>query len=301
MQPLTMDGALLKGPNGESIVEPEARPAPSVLLRGSLRCEPVKVVRGRGHYIEFGNGQQILDATSGAAVACLGHFQQRVNEAVAKQMEQYSYTLTRFTNPAAEALGKLLVDSTNGHMTRCFLVSSGSEAMEAALKLARQFFLESPCPQPERLNFVARYGSYHGTTLGSLSVGGHSARRKQFEPILMKNIGKVSPCNAYRSQHHQESTDSYVCRLAEELDREFERLGPHTVCAFVAEPVVGATLGCVPAVKGYLRAMKAVCEKHDVLLILDEVMSGMGRTGTLHAWEQDDIIPDIQTIGKGLG
>lgn len=196
----------------------------------------------------------------------------------------------------------------------------GSEAVEAALKLARQYFLELPTPQPQRTKFIARLPSYHGTTLGALSAGGHVSRRRPFEPLLSKNTSHVSPCYAYRGKRNGESDADYVSRLAAELDAEFQRVGSENVCAFIAEPVVGAVgscfsfhktivsanllfqaLGCVPAVPGYFPAMKAVCEKYGALLILDEIMSGMGRCGTLHAWEQEDVVPDLQTIGKGLG
>nr|KMM72301.1 acetylornithine aminotransferase [Coccidioides posadasii RMSCC 3488] len=186
-------------------------------------------------------------------------------------------------------------------MSRLFVVSSGSEAMEAAMKLSRQYFLELPTPEPKRTRFIARQHSFHGVTLGSLSMGGHVFRRELFEPLLLPNISHVSPCNAYRGKRDGESDADYVGRLAAELDAEFQRVGPETVCAFVAEPVVGAALGCVPSVPGYFAAMKAVCDRYGALLIMDEVMSGMGRSGTLHAWEQEGVAPDIQTIGKGLG
>jgi adenosylmethionine-8-amino-7-oxononanoate aminotransferase len=174
--------------------------------------------------------------------------------------------------------------------------------MEAAVKLARQYFLELPTPQPQRSKFIARRESYHGTTLGALSVSGHVSRRTLFEPMLLPNVSRVSACNAYRHQGQTESTEQYVARLAQELDSEFQRIGPDTVCAFVAEPIVGAASGCVPSVPGYFAAMRAVCNKYGALLIFDEVMCGMGRTGTLHAWEQEGgVVPDIQTIGKALG
>ncbi|RYP06765.1 hypothetical protein DL764_002962 [Monosporascus ibericus] len=194
-------------------------------------------------------------------------------------------------------------------MSRAYIVASGSEAMEAAMKVARQFFLEKNPPEPSRTQFIARKQSYHGTTLGALSMGGHASRRAKFEPMLLDNISKVSPCFAYRHKGPEESDKEYVTRLADELDREFQKLGPGNVCAFVAEPVVGAALGCVPAVPGYFQAMRAVCDKYGALLVLDEVVSdctlsqmcGMGRTGTMHAWQQEGVVPDIQTIGKCLG
>lgn len=189
------------------------------------------------------------------------------------------------------------------------------------MKLTRQYFLELYPPQPRRIRFISRRQSYHGITLGALAVGGHKFRRAKFEPLLMKNVSSVSPCNEFRGKNAGETDEDYVARLAKELDDEFKAVGPETVCAFVAEPVVGAVcalfvvvfvlpvqltgdtqaLGCVPSVPGYFKAMQAVCRKYGALLILDEVMCGMGRTGTLHAWEQEGVVPDIQTIGKALG
>ena len=223
-----------------------------------------------------------------------------------------------FSCPASEQLAQALVDSTSGRMSRAFIVSSGmvprhyppapslkrhvgSEATEAAIKLARQYFLEVSPPQPQRVRFIARHESYHGNTVGALGISGHKGRRLPYEPILSPNVSHVSACNAYRGKHAGETDESYVARLAGELDEEFQRVGPETVCAFVAEPVVGAALGCTPPVPGYFKAIKAVCDKYGALLILDEIMCGMGRMGTMHAWEQEGIVPDIQSIGKGLG
>jgi len=172
--------------------------------------------------------------------------------------------------------------------------------MEAAMKLARQYFVEKS--QPRRTRFIARRESYHGATLGSLAMGGHAARRAIYEPLLLDNISHVSPCNAYRMRDDEDEV-RYVARLIRELEEEFEAVGSDTVCAFVAEPVVGAALGCVPPVRGYFEAIRAVCDRYGALLILDEVMCGMGRTGSLHAWQDPlvGVVPDIQTLGKGLG
>lgn len=160
--------------------------------------------------------------------------------------------------------------------------------MEAAMKLARQYFMELRAPEPKRINFIARNSSYHGTTMGSLSMSGHRARRTMFEDMLLPNIYRVSDCNPYREQKDGQTDEEYVQQLADELDRKFQELGPDTVCAFVAEPVVGAVsslrpdilllfnthalckaLGAMPAVPGYFKAMKKVCDKHGALLILD--------------------------------
>lgn len=177
---------------------------------------------------------------------------------------------------------------------------AGSEAMEAAIKLSRQFFYE-PDKNTRRTNFIARETSYHGNTMGALAVSGFKARRAPYEPLLSHNVHHISSCNPYRQRWQGESDASFVARKAAELEAKFQELGPETVIGFIAEPVVGAALGCVPSVPGYLQAMKDVCHRHGALLILDEVMSGMGRCGTLHAWQDENVVPDLQTIGKGLG
>lgn len=171
--------------------------------------------------------------------------------------------------------------------------------MEAAIKLARQVFFEND-PTTRRVNFIAREGSYHGNTIGALGMSGHPVRRAPYEPFLMGNVHHISACNAYRQRADGETDSSFVARKAAELEAKFQELGPETVIGFVAEPVVGAALGCVPSVPGYLKAMRDVCHKHGALFILDEVMSGMGRCGTLHAWQDEDVVPDLQTVGKGL-
>ncbi|KAF2194425.1 PLP-dependent transferase [Zopfia rhizophila CBS 207.26] len=274
----------------------------SAVLHRDIHHEPPKITRALGIYLHLNNGQKLLDAVGGAAVACLGQPNTRVIDAVVRQLSEVSYCHSgSFGTCSGEALARELVNSTGGEMAKAFIVSSGSEATEAVIKFARQYFIELSPPQPARTKFIAREQSYHGTTLGALSLGSHLARREKFEPILLQNASHVSACNAYRFQHPDESTEDYVARLAGELDEAFKRVGPETVCAFVAEPVSGAALGCVPAVPGYFKAMKKVCDKYGALLIFDEIMCGMGRTGTLHAWEQEGVVPDIQTIGKGLG
>ncbi|KAJ5586604.1 hypothetical protein N7450_006391 [Penicillium hetheringtonii] len=274
----------------------------SAVLHRDTHFLPKKAVGGKGSYIFLEDGTKFLDSTGGAAVSCLGHGHEGVTQAIKDQIDQLSYCHSAFFGtPVTEELAHFLTNSTGGKLSKLFVVSSGSEAVEAAMKLARQYFLELSTPQPRRTRFIARLPSYHGTTLGALSLGGHVLRREPFEDIMAKNTSHVSPCYAYRGKKDGESDADYVARLSAELDAEFERVGSDTVCAFVAEPVVGAALGCVPAVPGYFPAMKAVCEKHGALFILDEIMSGMGRCGTLHAWEQEGVVPDIQTIGKGLG
>ncbi|KAJ5164561.1 Pyridoxal phosphate-dependent transferase major region subdomain 2 [Penicillium coprophilum] len=287
----------------EKQVEVAGIKSSSGVLYHQLRNEPLNIVGGRGSYLITDGGLEILDATCGAAVSCLGHSDERVHEAILDQLKKIPYCYSMFfTNSAAESLAKLLVDSTGGKMSRAYIVSSGTEAIEAAMKMAIQYFTELPTPEPQRVNFISRKSSYHGNTLGSLALGHHAFRRRIYESLLSKNIHHVPQCYPYRGMHVNESNEDYVARLAQELEDEFQRLGPNTVCAFVAETMTGAVNTWLRApLPGYLKALKAVCERHGALFILDEVMSGMGRTGTLHAWEQEDVVPDLQTIAKGLG
>jgi adenosylmethionine-8-amino-7-oxononanoate aminotransferase len=272
----------------------------SRILHRSLAADPPLAVRGEGIFLIDENGRKIIDGSGGAAVACLGHGEARVNAAIAAQLSRVAYVHTAlFSNEAAEQLADLLLADEPGGLSHAFFVSSGSEAFEAALKLARQYFLE--IGEPARTKVIARRQSYHGTTLGALAAGGNAMRRAPYLPLLADGFSHVSPCFPYRFQGATESDDEYVARLADELEAEFQRLGPETVIAFCAEPVVGATTGCVAALPGYFERVRKICDRHGALLILDEVMCGMGRTGTTHAWEQEGISPDIQVVAKGLG
>jgi adenosylmethionine-8-amino-7-oxononanoate aminotransferase len=272
----------------------------SRLLHRSFAGRPPVAVSGRGMWIVTEDGQEIIDGSGGAAVACLGHAEARVNAAIAAQLDQVAYVHTGlFTNRAAEELAEMILDGEPGGLTHAYFISSGSEGMEAAIKLARQYFLE--IGQPERTKFIARRQSYHGNTLGALSAGGNMMRRAPYAPLLSDAFSHVSACFPYREQRNDETDAAYVARLGAELEAEFRRLGPDRVIAFCAEPIVGATTGCVAALPGYFPLMREICDRHGALLILDEVMCGMGRTGTMHAWEQEGVTPDIQVIAKGLG
>jgi adenosylmethionine-8-amino-7-oxononanoate aminotransferase len=260
---------------------------------------PPVAVAGRGAWITDAQGRRYLDASGGAAVSCLGHGHPDVIAAMHAQIDQLAYAHTSFfTSEVAETLARHLVERAPAGMSHTYFVSGGSEGVEAALKMARQYFLE--IGQPERVHFIARRQSYHGNTLGALAVGGNAWRREPFAPILM-DATHVSPCYPYREQRDQETPEQYGQRLAQELDATIEKLGSKKVIAFVAETVGGATAGVLTPVPGYFKAVREVCDRHGVLLILDEVMCGMGRTGTLHACEQEGVSPDLLVIAKGLG
>ncbi|KAL8935785.1 MAG: hypothetical protein Q9216_005254 [Gyalolechia sp. 2 TL-2023] len=274
----------------------------SSILHRSLTADPLHIESAKGSYLYLKDGNSVLDASSGAAVACIGHGDERVRKVVYDQMGKVSYVHAQvYTSGPAEELADWLIDSTKGKMSHRLFMCSGSEAVETALKLSRQYFLELDPPQPGRHMFISRQQSYHGATLGALAVSGHRARRANYEPLMLPQMRQVSPCNEYRYRNPDESTEEYVARLAQELEDEILDAGAEKVCAFIAETIVGATTACVPPVPGYFQAMRKVCDKYGVLLVLDEIMCGNGRCGSMHAWQAEGIVPDIQTMGKGLG
>lgn len=257
-------------------------------------------VGGDGVYLIAQDGTRILDACGGAAVSCLGHSNPNVIAAVQKQVGSLAYAHTSFfTSEPAEELAEFLATRAPGDLNRVYFVSGGSEAMEAALKLARQYFVE--VGKPEKSQIIGRWQSYHGNTLGALATGGNRWRRAQFAPLLSDSMHHIDPCYTYRGQRDDETEFDYGQRVANQLEEKILELGAQTVAAFVAEPVVGATMGAVPSVDGYFKRIRAICDQYDVLLILDEVMCGMGRTGHLFACNHDGVEPDMIAIAKGLG
>jgi len=269
-----------------------------VFHRNPLHSYPV-AVSGDGVYLRDGEGRRYLDASGGAAVSCLGHSDRAVIDAIERQLAALPFAHTSFfSNQPMEALADALIDGVPRPLDKVYFTSGGSEAMEAALKLARQYFVEKG--EPQRVHLIARRQSYHGNTLGALAAGGNLWRRKQFEPLLVAAT-HVAPCYPYRDQQPGESAIAYGARLAQELESAIDRLGGNTVIAFVAETIAGATLGAAPPVPGYFKRVREICDRHGILLVLDEVMCGMGRCGTLWAFEDEGIVPDMVTIAKGLG
>ncbi len=273
----------------------------SAVLHRTLAGPLPTAVRGDGVYLIDSDGQRYLDASGGAAVSCLGHNEPRVRAAIVDQLGKVEFAHTSFfTNEPSERLAEKLISlAPDGFGAgRVAFVGSGSEAMEVALKLARQYHVERG--EPRRTHFVAREMSYHGNTLGALAIGGHRGRRAMYQPLLMA-ASFVSPCHPYRYREDGESDAAYVDRLADELDAHFRTIGPETIAAFVAEPIVGATLGSVPPAAGYFNRVRALCDRYGILFIGDEVMCGMGRAGRWFAIEDERVRPDIITIAKGLG
>jgi adenosylmethionine-8-amino-7-oxononanoate aminotransferase len=270
----------------------------NVFHRSLAHDYPV-AVSGHGITIRDRDGRDYIDASGGAAVSCLGHSHPDVLAAMHAQLDSLAYAHTSFfTTAVAEELAATLVADAPEGMGHVYFVSGGSEAIETALKMARQYWVE--LGQPQRRHIIGRRQSYHGNTLGALAVGHNAARRVQYAPLLIE-AEHVSPPYAYRGQAPAETAEAYGLRLAAELEATIARLGADSVIAFIAETVGGATCGAITAPPGYFRAVREICDRHGILLILDEVMCGMGRTGTLHACEQEGIVPDLMTIAKGLG
>jgi len=271
----------------------------SHLLHRQLRGNYPLAASAAGCWITDAAGRKYLDASGGAAVSCLGHGHPDVLAAMHAQIDRIAYAHTSFfSTEVAEQLADALIATAPAGISHVYLVSGGSEAVEAALKLARQYFVEKG--EPQRSRFIARRNSYHGNTLGALAVGGNAWRRRQFAPLLI-DVEHVAPTYAYRDQRADETGEQYGARLAQEFEDTVERVGGENVIAFVAETVGGATSGALTPPPGYFKRIREICDRHGILLILDEVMCGMGRTGTLHACEQEGVAPDLMAIAKGLG
>jgi len=271
----------------------------SHIIHRSLRQTPPVAVAASGVTIRDSSGKTYIDASGGAAVSSLGHGHPHVIAAMHRQIDQCAYAHTAFftTEPAEELAAKLVAQAPAG-IASVYLVSGGSEAMETALKLARQYFVEGG--EERRSVFIARRQSYHGNTLGALAVGGNEWRRKPFAPLLM-DVPRVAPCYEYRDRSERQTQAEYTAGLLDELETAILKAGSENVIGFVAEPVVGATGGAIPPTPGYFRGVREICDRHGILFIADEVMCGMGRTGTMFAIEQDGVAPDIIAVAKGLG
>jgi adenosylmethionine-8-amino-7-oxononanoate aminotransferase len=264
----------------------------------STRAGLPMVVGGAGIELIAADGRRFIDACGGAAVSCLGHGHPVVTRAIARQAEAIAYSHTSFfTSEPAEALADRLAAAAPTGLSRVYFVDNGSAAVETALKMARQYQIERGAP--ERTHVISRRQSYHGNTLGALAVSGNLGRRAPYEALLFET-SRVDPCFEYRYASSGQAAEEYGRQAAASLEAEILRLGPKTAMAFIAETVVGATTGAVPPVPGYLGRIREICDRHDVVLILDEVMCGAGRTGSFLACEQEDVVPDIVTLAKGL-
>ncbi len=269
----------------------------SHLFGRSAGQQPPRVRRAEGVWIEIEDGRRILDGSSGALVASIGHGVREVIDAQQQQGESVSYVHgTHFTVDAQEELARRLAALAPADLDWVYPVSGGSEANESAIKLARQFFLETG--RPSRHKLIARWTSYHGNTLGALSLSGHVARRKPYIPMLLDEA-HIPPCYCYRCPFDLSYPDCGV-KCAHALEDEIKRQGPEYVAAFIAEPVVGAAGGALTPPPEYFPIIREICDRYEILFIADEVMTGIGRTGSGFAVNHWNVVPDIITTGKGV-
>lgn len=256
-----------------------------------------KVAWAKGSYVYDASGKQYIDGSGGPAVYCIGHSNTDVNDAIKHQLDRIAHGYRyNFSSDALEELTDIIRRRCGGTLNHMVYVTGGSEAVESCLKLSLQY--HAARGEMSRRRFIARERSWHGNTLGALSVSGFLERKRAFEGSLLE-VSRLSPANVYRPVAGATAeTAGEAC--AKELEAEILRLGPEKVCAFIFEPVVGAAGGCVPAPPGYARRVREICDRYGVLLISDEVMCGAGRTGSWRALERDGIEPDIMSVAKGL-
>lgn len=279
-------------------MKPVAKPLASTLPRSFKKSYP-EAVRGEGCYIVTADGRRILDAAGSAAVVSIGHGVAEIGGAMAEQASRIAFAHTsQFHTRVADELAKrlLALAPPNFRGGRAYFTSGGSEATESAMKLARQYWLERG--QPQRVRIVSRRQSYHGATLGAMSVSGNVKRRAPYAPWLAE-WGHIAPCYPYRRPAGASEAD-YARACAGELDAFISSAEPHSVAAFIAEPIVGATLGAAVPPPEYWPRVAEICRAHDVLLIADEIMTGMGRTGKPFAVQHWNVEPDMILVGKGV-
>ena len=278
---------------------PEAANSHSFVLHRALNGVTSVAARGEGVHIIMEDGRKFLDAGMAPSSCAIGHCHPKVVEAVRRQIGELHFVHgARFSSRPMETLAERLIATAPPSFARVYFSLSGSDAVEAALKLARQYFVETG--EPQRTRFIGRKSDYHGATVGALSMGSNANRQRVSAGMLL-DVPLLSPSHPYRYQRADETPEQYGRRVADELETEIKRLGPETVIAFIAETVNGSTLGAAPPAPGYFRRIREICDKYGVLLILDEVLCGMGYTGTMYACEQEGVVPDLLTIGKGLG
>jgi adenosylmethionine-8-amino-7-oxononanoate aminotransferase len=253
------------------------------------------IVRASGVYLYDSDGRAIIDAAGGVgAVTSIGHAVPEVVEAITRQLEQVAFVpWTQFQSEPAQRLAEAIAEMTPRGLTGVALFTSGSEVTEGAVKLARQYWLARG--QADKHVVISRWQGFHGMTLGATGFSGHTTRRRKYQPML-HDMPKIGPAYAYRC----DDCASGSLRCADELDRLIRWYGPETVACFIAEPVVGATMGAVPAPPGYFQRIREICDHHRVLFIADEVMCGFGRTGRWFAVEHWDVVPDILVAAKGV-
>lgn len=271
----------------------------NVFHRSPAKSYPT-IVRGEGVYLYDDAGRRYLDACSGSLVTNIGHGVSQIAEVIAEQARTLAFVHgSRWTSqPMAEAAERIASMTPPG-LDRIYFVNSGSEATEAAVKMARQFYIERDGPDTPKAKIVGRWLGFHGVTLGALGYGGNLMRRQPFLPML-HDQPHAEPCYCYRCPYGLEYPECGVT-CASDVERLIQQEGPETIAAFIAEPVVGAAIGAVPAVPEYFKIIRSLCDTYDILLIIDEVMTGFGRTGANFAIDHYGVVPDIMAMAKGMG
>lgn len=269
----------------------------SSLIKPDLHHTYNVIDHGKGVFLYDQEGKDYLDASSGAVTVNIGHGVDEINAAMMKQAEKVSFVYrSQFTSEPAEKLADKINRLTNCGLPYSFFVNSGSEATETALKIALQYWQEKGKPKKNKI--ISRWMSYHGITLGALSMSGHPVRRNRFVTLL-EEYPSVSPPYCYRCPYGLAHPSCRI-KCADELQMMIQRIGADNIAAFICEPVIGAAGGAIPSPQGYLQKIRQICDDHDILLIADEVMTGMGRTGAVLACGHDGVMPDIAALGKGL-
>ena len=289
---------LSQEPSNEHSKELPISAASSAVLYRTANDNYPCAVKAQGMYITDATGKSYLDMSGGAAVSVIGHGNSHVISRMQQQISQLDFAHTAFfTNGPQEELAERLRARFPEPGSKVYFTSGGSEAIETALKLCWQYW--QCLAKPQKKIIISRQHSYHGNTFGGLSVGGNEVRRKKSAAPLI-DWPRIGPCYPFRFQQVKQSLADYGRSAANELETAIITNGADNVAAFICEPVVGSSLGAVAAVPGYLQRIREICDRYEVLLILDEVMCGSGRTGTYFSFEQDDVIPDVVTLAKGI-
>jgi len=272
-------------------------PGDHVFYRSQRKRLPF-IEKGKGIYLYDKEGKKYIDASSGPLTSSVGHSMPSIVEAMRRQAERIEFVHgNMFSSKGLVELAQRMIEISPGNSDKAYFVSGGSEANETALKMARSYHVARG--QKQKYVVISRWQSYHGSTMGALSMSGRTSSRQIYQPLLL-NFPHISPAYCYRCPYRKEQkTCNYEC--AWELERIINRIGAEYISAFIAEPIVGATLGAVPAPTKYFSIIRQICDKYNVLFIADEVMSGFGRTGKNFGIEHWNVTPDIITGGKGLG
>ena len=269
------------------------------VLYSVIEKEYPEVDYGEGMYIYDTKGKKYLDCAAGIAVVNIGHGVKEITDRMASQAQKVCFVYGgTFTSAPRRRLAEKIIAMAPKNMDKVFLCSGGSEAMESLIKIARQYQIEAGHDKKHKI--ISRWQSYHGNTIGTLAIGGRPSWREKYEEYFPKNISHISPCNCYRCPYGLKYGSCSI-QCADELERVIKYEGADTVAAFIMEPITGTTSAAIVPPKKYMKKIKEICEKYQVLLCMDEVITGFGRTGKNFAVDHYDLQPDLIGFAKGLG